>query len=147
MSAQKTQEYWDILKKLSHDAFEKNEVPVAALLVHKGEVVSASHNLVETQQDPTLHAEMIVLKGGVQKIGKYLNDCELYVTLEPCSMCAHAIKLSNIKKVFFGAYDPEHGSIEHGERTFSRLPGITVLGGFHEAYFSNLLKAFFQLKR
>lgn len=148
MLPQKTQKYWDILKELAQEALEKDEVPVAALLVYRGDIIAMAHNEVEEVGDPTLHAEMTVLKRGFELVGKKLDECEIYITLEPCPMCAHAITLAQVKAVFFGAYDPRCGAVEHGERIFTRLPTTTtVVGGCHEAYFSDLLSHFFKSKR
>ena len=99
---------------------------------------------METHNDPTLHAEMLVLKQGFKLLGKYLNECELYVSLEPCPMCAHAIKLSHVRRLYFGAYDPKGGGIEHGPRILQNLDRIGIFGGFYETEFNQLLRAFFQ---
>ena len=77
-------------------------------------------------------------------LGKYLNECELYVSLEPCPMCAHAIKLSHVRRLYFGAYDPKGGGIEHGPRILQNLDRIGIFGGFYETEFNQLLRAFFQ---
>lgn len=147
MLPQKTQKYWDILKQLVQEALLKDEVPVAAMLVCGEEIVATAHNETESSFDPTRHAEINVLQQGFKKIGKNLSKCEIYITLEPCPMCSHAIKLAQIKTVFFGAYDQKNGAVEHGERIFSRLPNVNVAGGFHEEHFGSLLTQFFKSKR
>lgn len=142
-----TNNYWDILYNLAQKASEYNEVPVAALLVKDNEIIASAYNLVETHKDPTLHAELIVLKEGFKQLGKYLISCDLYVSLEPCPMCAHAIKLSKVRRLYFGAYDPKGGGIEHGSRRLADLDRIEVFGGFYEDRFNALLKSFFQQHR
>lgn len=136
--------HWNTLIDLAKHAAACNETPVSALLVHKNRIVATAHNLVETHKDPTLHAEMLVLKQGFNLLGKYLNECDLYVSLEPCPMCAHAIKLSHIRRLYFGAYDPKGGGVEHGPRILQNLDRISVFGGFHEVEFNHLLSTFFQ---
>jgi tRNA(adenine34) deaminase len=136
--------HWNTLIDLAKQAAACNETPVSALLVHKNQIVATAHNLVETHNDPTLHAEMLVLKQGFKLLGKYLNECELYVSLEPCPMCAHAIKLSHVRRLYFGAYDPKGGGIEHGPRILQNLDRIGIFGGFYETEFNQLLRAFFQ---
>jgi tRNA(adenine34) deaminase len=136
--------YWKTLIDLAKHAAACNETPVSALLVHKNRIVVTAYNQVETHKDPTLHAEMLVLKQGFTQFGKYLNDCDLYVSLEPCPMCAHAIKLSQVRRLYFGAYDPKGGGVEHGPRILQNLDRIEIWGGFQEIEFNQLLSTFFQ---
>lgn len=140
-------DYWGRLIDLATTASQQGEVPVAALLVKDQKIIATSHNLVETHKDPTLHAEILVLREGFKRIGKYLTDCDLYVSLEPCPMCAHAIKLAQIRRLYFGAYDPKGGGVEHGPRGLSNLDRIEVFGGYYEKEFDALLKDFFQQRR
>lgn len=142
-----TPNYWEVLLKLAHRAATRNEVPVAALLVHNNQIISTAHNMVETYNNPTLHAEILVLKEGFKQFGKYLTECDLYVSLEPCPMCAYAIKLSQVRRLYFGAYDPKRGGVEHGSRCLDGLNRLEVVGGFHEKEFDLLLKDFFSKKR
>ena len=87
------------------------EVPVGAVLVYKDEIIARAHNLTEKNQNPTHHAEMLVINEGLKSLGtKNLKGCELYVTLEPCAMCISACALSKIDKVYFGAYDTKSGA-------------------------------------
>lgn len=139
--------YWETLIHLAEHAATCNEVPISAILVHNNQIIARSHNMVETQNDPTLHAEMLVLKDGFAKLGKYLSDCDLYVSLEPCPMCAHAIKLSQVRRLYFGAYDPKGGGVEHGPRILKNLDRIEILGGFYENKFNELLVNFFSKLR
>jgi tRNA(adenine34) deaminase len=93
-------------------AFIKDEIPVGAVLVHNGKIISRGHNEKESKQDPTKHAEITAIKKAARKLSSWrLNDCELYVTLEPCPMCAGAIIQSRIKKVFIGTPDPKSGAV------------------------------------
>lgn len=139
--------FWDTLLILTKQAAINNEVPVAAVLVHQNKIIASAHNQVEAHNNPTLHAEMLVLYEGYKQLGKYLSECDLYVSLEPCPMCAWAIRLSHIKRLYFGAYDPKGGGVEHGPRLLDNLARIQVFGGFHEQDFSKYLTSFFSRKR
>ncbi len=93
-------------------AYAKGEVPVGCVLVKDSRVIASAHNLVETTKDPTAHAEMIALREGSKSMGdKRLQNCTLYVTLEPCIMCAYALVLSRVEEVVFGALDEKHGGV------------------------------------
>lgn len=92
-------------------ATQKGEVPVGAVVVKDGKIISRAHNLTEENQNPTHHAEMLAICGALEKLGtKNLKECELYVTLEPCAMCIGACALSKIDRVYFGAYDTKSGA-------------------------------------
>ena len=130
-------------------AAARGEVPVGAVLVDRdGRVLAAAGNRVETDRDPTAHAEMLVLRAGAARLGaKHLADCDLYVTLEPCAMCAAAIGLARLRRLYFGAYDPKSGAVEHGPRLFEQP--IThhqpeIYGGIEEQRAGELLRAFFR---
>jgi tRNA(adenine34) deaminase len=128
------------------------EVPVGAVLVDGGgTIVAASGNRVERDHDPTAHAEMLVLRGGAARLGaKRLEGCDLYVTLEPCPMCAAAIGLARIRRLYFGAYDPKSGGVEHGPRIFEQPTchhRPEVYGGIAERAAAALLRAFFKVRR
>ena len=98
--------------KEAKKAFEKDEVPVGAVIVYKAKIIARGHNQKEMKNDATLHAEIVALKKAYKKLDAWrLEDCELYVTLEPCMMCTGAIVHSRIKKVYFGADDPKAGTI------------------------------------
>lgn len=133
-------------------AAEAGEVPVGAVLVDPaGAIVAASGNRVERDRDPTAHAEMLVLRAGAAKLGmKRLAGCDLYVTLEPCPMCAAAIALAHIRRLYFAAYDPKGGGVEHGPRIFEQPTchhWPEVYGGIAEAHAGNLLREFFRMRR
>src|SRR5215469_13802301 len=128
-------------------AAARGEIPVGAVLVDTaGLVLAASGNRVEAQRDATAHAEMLVLRTGAARLAtKYLSDCDLYVTLEPCAMCAAAISFARLRRLYFGAYDPKGGAVEHGPRLFGQ-PTIhhrpEFYGGIEEQRASQLLRAF-----
>jgi tRNA(adenine34) deaminase len=137
----------------AESAARRGEVPVGAVLVDcgNGVVLAASGNRVEELADPTAHAELLVLRAAAaQRLTPRLGDCDLYVTLEPCPMCASAIALARLRRVYFGAYDPKGGGVEHGPRIFDQ-PGCNhrpeIYGGIEEHRAALLLRAFFQAKR
>ena len=128
------------------------EIPVGAVLVdNAGRVLAAAGNRVETDHDPTAHAEMLVLRAGTAKLGaKHLAKCDLYVTLEPCAMCAAAIAFAHLRRLYFGAYDPKAGAVEHGPRLFDQPTTHyrpEVYGGIEERRAGDLLRAFFRDRR
>lgn len=130
----------------------RGEVPVGAVLVGlDGEIVAACGNEVEAQGDATAHAEMLALRAGAAALGrKQLDDCDLYVTLEPCPMCAAAISLARVRRLYFGAYDPKSGGVEHGPRIFDQPTchhRPEVYGGIDERRAGALLRAFFRERR
>ena len=103
--------YMDIAIKEAKKAYKKEEVPVGAVIVKNGEIIAKAHNLKESKKDTTCHAELLAIKKASKKINAWrLQDCEMYVTLEPCSMCAGALINSRIKKVYIGAMDEKTGA-------------------------------------
>ncbi|HTH16344.1 MAG TPA: nucleoside deaminase [Magnetospirillum sp.] len=132
-------------------AAARGEVPVGAVLVQDGRVVAAAGNRVEELTDPTAHAEILVLRQAAAAANSpRLGECDLYVTLEPCPMCATAISFARIRRVYFGAYDPKGGGIEHGPRIFDHATchhRPEVIGGMAEAEAAELLRAFFRDRR
>ncbi|MDD5584351.1 MAG: tRNA adenosine(34) deaminase TadA [Candidatus Omnitrophica bacterium] len=131
-------------------AFKEDEVPVGAVIVHRDVIIARAHNQVERLCDPTAHAEMIALTqaSGLLK-SKWLNDCTLYVTIEPCSMCAGALVLSRVNRIVFGAPDPKTGAF--GSKLDINIlklnHRIKVKKGVLEEECSRLLKDFFAGKR
>ena len=128
------------------------EVPVGAVLVDaEGEVIAAAHNRVESGHDPTAHAEMLALREGAARLGRArLDDCDLYVTLEPCPMCAAAIALAHVRRLYFAAWDPKGGGVEHGPRLFDQPTyhhRPEVYGGIAERAAARLLRNFFRDRR
>ena len=133
-------------------AAERGEVPVGAVLLDPaGAVIASSGNRVERDHDPTAHAEMLVLREGAARLGmKLLAGCDLYVTLEPCAMCAAAIGLARISRLYFGAYDPKSGGVEHGARIFDHPTchhRPEVYGGIGERKAADLMRRFFAARR
>lgn len=132
-------------------AFDADEVPVGAVVVKGNKVIAACHNKVITNHDPSAHAEIMAIREASQHLNsEFLTDCDIYVTLEPCPMCAFALALARIAKVYFGAYDPKMGGIEHGARIFQTSSchhKPEVYGGIMELESSRLLKTFFKNKR
>ena len=127
-------------------AYEKDEVPVGAVIVHDKQIIARAHNLTETLVDVTAHAEMQAFTSAADYIGgKYLHDCTLFVTLEPCVMCAGASYWTQIGKIVFGAYDLKRG--------YSRIdsplthPKTKIIGGVMEEECNKLLVSFFEKKR
>lgn len=134
-------------------AAARGEVPVGAVLVdaRDGQALASAGNQVEADRDPTAHAEMLVLRAGAARLGTpRLTTCDLYVTLEPCAMCAQAMALARVRRLVFGAYDPKGGGVEHGARVFDQSTchhRPEVIGGVREAEAAALLRAFFQARR
>ncbi len=132
-------------------AAARGEVPVGAVLVEGGRVLAADGNRTEETGDPTAHAEILVLRAAAAALGRpRLDGCDLYVTLEPCPMCAAAIALARVRRLYFGAYDPKGGGVEHGPRIFGHPTchhRPEVVGGLDETRCGAVLKDFFRGKR
>ncbi|HEY4450517.1 MAG TPA: tRNA adenosine(34) deaminase TadA [Solirubrobacteraceae bacterium] len=132
-------------------ALEHDDVPIGALIVHDGEVLAAAHNERELRQDPTAHAEMLVLREAARALGSWrVLDSVLYVTLEPCAMCAGAIVLARVSRVVFGARDPKAGACGSvldvlGEPRLNHRP--VLAGGLRAQECAALLSAFFASRR
>jgi tRNA(adenine34) deaminase len=128
------------------------EVPIGAVIVSpSGAVLSRAGNRTLARRDPTAHAELLAIRQACAELGsERLVDCDLYVTLEPCAMCAAAISLARLRRLYFGAPDPKGGAVEHGPRFFQQPTchhAPEVIGGIGEARASALLKAFFAARR
>ena len=139
--------------KLAEDAGLRGEVPVGCVVVDggTGKVLAESGNRTEELSDPTAHAELIAIREAAMRAGApRLVAADLYVTLEPCAMCAAAISLARIRRLYYGAYDPKMGAVDHGPRFFEQPTchhRPEVVGGISERACSELLKRFFQDKR
>lgn len=136
----------------AEQARDLGEVPVGAVVVDaEGRVIATAHNRVESDADPTAHAELLALREAGRRRGSpRLTDCDLYVTLEPCPMCAQAIAFARIRRLYFGAADPKGGGVEHGARVFAATSchhRPEVIGGIDERAAADLLRAFFQARR
>ncbi|WP_227010139.1 nucleoside deaminase [Pelagibius marinus] len=129
------------------------EVPVGAVLVDvaSGEILARAHNRVERDADPTAHAEMLAIRAAAADLGaKRLTGADLYVTLEPCPMCAQAIAFARLRRLVFGAYDPKGGGVDHGPRIFQQPTchhRPEVVGGVQEQACGALLQDFFRERR
>ena len=126
----------------------RGEVPVGAVVAGPdGTVLARAGNEVEARHDPTAHAELLALRLAANARGDArLTDCDLFVTLEPCPMCAHAVSLFRVRRLIFGAYDPKGGGVEHGARVFEASSchhKPEIIGGVRETEAGDLLRAFF----
>lgn len=127
------------------------EVPIGAVIVKDGVVIAAAHNTPRTDHDPTAHAEILAIREAAKILSdERLKGCELWVTLEPCAMCAGAIAHARIARLYYAASDPKGGAVEHGARIFDQpqcLHRPEVYSGIGEADAVDLLKAFFRNRR
>ncbi len=129
----------------------RGEVPVGCVIVRDGAVIARAGNRTLSDKDPTAHAELLALRQAAAVVGsERLTDCDLYVTLEPCTMCAAAMSFGRIRRLYFGASDPKGGAVEHGVRFFASPTchhRPEVYGGINESECAGLLKEFFQARR
>jgi tRNA(adenine34) deaminase len=127
------------------------EVPVGCVIVRGGEVLARAGNRTLADQDPTAHAELLAIRAAATALGsERLTDCDLYVTLEPCAMCAAAMSFARIRRLYFGAGDEKGGAVEHGVRFFAQATchhRPEVYGGIGESESMALLRQFFQARR
>ena len=133
-------------------ARDLGEVPIGAVVTSAGgDVLASAGNRTLTLRDPTAHAELLAIRAACAELGgERLADCDLYVTLEPCAMCAAAISFARIRRLYFGAADRKGGAVEHGARFFTQPTchhAPEIVGGMGETRASSLLKAFFADKR
>ena len=132
-------------------AAAQGEVPIGAVIVKDGAVIAAAHNAPRSLNDPTAHAEIQAIRAAAQALGnERLEGCELWVTLEPCAMCAGAIAHARIARLYYAASDPKGGAVEHGPRVFEHeqtLHRPEVYSGMGEEAAAALLKAFFAVRR
>lgn len=137
--------------KEAQKAFQKGEIPVGAVMVKEGRIIARTHNLRETTGDPTAHAEVLAIREAAQALGsRRLSGCTLYVTLEPCPMCAGALVMACVERCYFGARDEQQGCCEslyaltQDPAFYHRLPCI---GGLMEEEASEMLRQFFRSRR
>jgi tRNA(adenine34) deaminase len=133
-------------------AAERGEVPVGAVILSpEGEVLAAAGNRVEELSDPSAHAELLALRAACTAAGRpRLDGCDLYVTLEPCPMCAHAISLARIRRLYYGAADPKSGGVDHGPLVLASSSAHhkpEIYAGIGERRSADLLRAFFKARR
>jgi len=132
-------------------AFDEGETPIGCIIVFENKIIAKSHNQIETLKDPTAHAEILAITSASAYLdSKVLKNCSMYVTLEPCSMCAGAIVLSKLDNLFFGAFDPKSGacgSVMNITNNKSLNHKVNVLGGILDKECGDILKSFFKGKR
>jgi tRNA(Arg) A34 adenosine deaminase TadA len=135
----------------AREAAARGEVPVGAVVVKDGRILAAAGNAPRFTSDPTAHAEILAIRQACAALGdERLTGCDLYVTLEPCTMCAAAISFARIRRLYFAAGDPKGGAVEHGVRFFSSPTchhAPEIYGGIRESEASQLLRAFFAERR
>jgi tRNA(adenine34) deaminase len=129
----------------------RGEVPVGCVIVRAGDVVGRAGNRTLADKDPTAHAELLAIRQAAAALkSERLSDCDLYVTLEPCTMCAAAMSFARIRRLYFGAADPKGGAVENGVRFFAQPTchhRPEVYGGIHESECAELLRDFFAARR
>jgi tRNA(adenine34) deaminase len=112
--------FMDLALAQARSAQAAGEVPVGCVIVHDGTVLAGAHNRTRADRDPTAHCEMVAIRAAARTLGaERLIDCDLYVTLEPCAMCAAAISFARIRRLYFGAADPKGGAVDNGVRFFA----------------------------
>jgi tRNA(Arg) A34 adenosine deaminase TadA len=142
---------FDLAFAAARRAAEEGEVPVGAVVVKEGRVLAVAHNRPRALRDPTAHAEILAIRAACAALDdERLPGCDLYVTLEPCPMCAGAISFARLRRVYYGAADPKGGGVEHGPRVFNQPTchhAPEVYGGFREDEAATLLRTFFAARR
>lgn len=142
-------DWMDCALEEAQKAQKNGNVPIGAVIVRGNALVAAVGNRMYQEKDPLAHAELIALQQAVKILGTtYLDDCDLYVTLEPCTMCAGAISLARIRRLYFGAYDSKGGGVEHGARVFNHSTchhRPEIFGGIKEQACQALLQNFFRI--
>ena len=147
----KAPSFMDLALKTAENAAKSGEVPIGCVVVRNNEVIATAANRTLTDSDPTAHAEVVALREAAKRIGsERLVDCDLYVTLEPCTMCAGAISFARIRRLYYGAADPKGGAVESGVRFFAsstchHAPEIYSSVGESES--ARLLREFFRERR
>ncbi|MGA7452355.1 MAG: nucleoside deaminase [Rhodoplanes sp.] len=143
--------FMDMALDEARAAAAAGEVPIGCVIVYDGEAIARASNRTLADRDPTAHAEMLAIRAATAALGsERLADCDLYVTLEPCTMCAAAMSLARIRRLYYGAADPKGGAVESGVRFFASPTchhRPDVYGGIGEAEASALLKDFFRDRR
>ncbi len=146
-----TTHFMDMALEEAHAAGARGEVPIGAVLVYEGRVLARSGNRTRELNDVTAHAEIAVMRMACEELGQErLPGADLYVTLEPCTMCAAAISFARIRRLYYGANDPKGGGVESGVRFYSQPTchhAPDVYSGFAEVESAEILRAFFQTKR
>jgi tRNA(adenine34) deaminase len=143
--------FMDLALAEARAAGERGEVPVGCIIVRDGEVLARTGNRTLADRDPTAHAEILAIRRAATLLGsERLDACDLYVTLEPCAMCAGALAFARIRRLYYGAADPKGGAVDNGVKFFASPTchhRLEVYGGMAEAEASALLKEFFKERR
>jgi tRNA(adenine34) deaminase len=143
--------FMDMALDEAHAAGKRGEVPVGCVIVRDGAVLARAGNRTLADHDPTAHAEIVAIRAAGKALGsERLDDCDLYVTLEPCAMCAGAIAFARIRRLYYGAADPKGGAVDNGVKFFASTSchhRPEIYGGMAEAEASALLKGFFRERR
>ena len=143
--------FMDLALAQARVAAAAGEVPVGCVIVRAGRVIAQSGNRTLSDSDPTAHAEMVAIRCAAGALGnERLADCDLYVTLEPCTMCAAAISFARIRRLYYAAADPKAGAVENGVRYFSSAACLhrpQIYGGIGEIEAARLLRSFFRARR
>jgi tRNA(adenine34) deaminase len=141
----------DLAFEQARNAQNRGEVPIGCVIVRDGEVLSRAGNRTIADHDPTAHAEILAIREAASALGnERLTDCDLYVTLEPCTMCAGAISFARIRRLYYGAADPKGGAVDNGTRFFASPTchhAPEIYGGLGEAEATAMLRAFFEGRR
>ena len=151
LGGNKNNNFMDLALDLAKQAALIDEVPVGAVVVLDGRVIASAHNEVYSKSDPTAHAELLAIQRAARHLSTpYLNNCDIYVTLEPCPMCAHALSIAKIRRLYFGALDPKGGGVESGPRIYHSASchhTPEVYSEIKAEESSLLLRGFFMTKR
>uniref|UniRef100_Q07T47 tRNA-specific adenosine deaminase n=1 Tax=Rhodopseudomonas palustris (strain BisA53) TaxID=316055 RepID=Q07T47_RHOP5 len=143
--------FMELALAAAEQAQNAGEVPIGCVIVRDGEVIATAHNRTLSDRDPTAHAEILAIRQAAASLGsERLVDCDLYVTLEPCTMCAGAISLARIRRLYYGASDPKGGAVESGARFFAQPTchhAPEVYSAVGERRSATLLREFFQARR
>lgn len=138
--------YMRLALEEAEQAYEEGEIPIGAVVVCAGRVIARAHNSVERLDDPTAHAELLAITSATEALGgKYLQGCTLYVTIEPCTMCAGALFWSRVERIVYGAGEPKFGYLLHAPKLFPR--GVRLDRGLLEDEARALMQRFFQSRR
>src|SRR3954469_20077594 len=143
--------FMDLALDEARAAAAAGEVPIGCVIVRDGEVIAQAGNRTLADRDPTAHCEMLAIRSAAETLSsERLTECDLYVTLEPCPMCAAAISFARIRRLYYGAADPKGGGVEHGARIYSQPTchhAPEIYPGIGEARAAALLRSFFQGRR
>ena len=146
-----THTFMELALDEAHAAADAGEVPIGCVIVCDGDIVAQTGNRTLADRDPTAHAEMVAIRQTAAALGtERLVDCDLYVTLEPCAMCAAAISFARIRRLYYGAPDPKGGAVDSGVRFFTSPTchhRPEIYGGISEAASATLLRGFFEARR